>query len=96
MIFKKNILYFAYFLILFFFLFEIIFGEKNIFTLKNNLSSINNKNEIIHNKNDKVLILQSYLENFKNSDEFRSLVVKDKLFLKSPDEKVWRYELNSE
>ena len=96
MFFKKNILFFFYFLLFFFFLFEILFGEKNVFTLKKNLSSINEHKDMISNKNNEIVILKSYLENFKTSSEFRKLVIKDKLFLKNPDEKVFRFDINPE
>ena len=96
MLFKKNILFFTYFLLFFFFLFEILFGEKNVFILKKNLFSIHEHKNIISNKKKEIVTLESYLENFKTSSEFRKLVIKDKLFLKNPDEKVFRFEIKSE
>ena len=91
---KKNILFFSYFGLFFFLLFEILSSEKSVFRYFNYLRAINVNLEEINEKSEELKILKSYLKNFENIPEFRELVIKDKLFYKKKDEKVVLYDFN--
>jgi len=93
---NKNILFFSYFLIFFFLLFEILFSKKNIFVFIENLNTIKKNNLLITTKENEFNSLNNFLINFKVSKKFREIVIKDKLFYKNKDEKVLRYKIISE
>ena len=93
---NKNILFFSYFLIFFFLLFEILFSKKNIFVFVENLNTIKKNNLLITTKENEFNSLNNFLINFKVSKKFREIVIKDKLFYKNKDEKVLRYKIISE
>ena len=44
------------------------------------------------NKKKELEILENFLNNFKNSDDFKKIVIKDKLFHKEKDEKIFLYD----
>ena len=46
----------------------------------------------LKNKKKEYETLNNFLNNFENSDEFKKIVIKDKLFYKEKNEKVFRYE----
>ena len=77
---------------MFFLLFEILFSEKNIFTFINNFDLINKYETNLKNKEKEFKTLNNFLYNFENSDEFKKIVIKDKLFYKEKNEKVFRYD----
>ena len=89
---KSKIIFFIYYSILFFLLFEILFSEKNIFTFFNNFDLINKYEINLKNKKKELEKLNNFLNNFENSDEFKKIVIKDKLFYKEKNEKVFRYD----
>ena len=93
---NKNILFFSYFLIFFFLLFEILFSKKNIFVFVENLNTIKKNNLLITTKENEFNSLNNFLTDFKVSKKFREIVIKDKLFYKNKDEKVLRYKIISE
>ncbi len=93
---NKNILFFSYFLIFFFLLFEILFSKKNIFVLVENLNTIKKNDLLITTKENEFNSLNDFLIDFKVSKKFREIVIKDKLFYKNKDEKVLRYKIISE
>ena len=93
---NKNILFFSYFLIFFFLLFEILFSKKNIFVLVENLNTIKKNDLLITTKENEFNSLNNFLIDFKVSKKFREIVIKDKLFYKNKDEKVLRYKIISE
>ncbi len=93
---NKNILFFSYFLIFFFLLFEILFSKKNIFVFVENLNTIKKNNLLITTKENEFNSLNNFLIDFKVSKKFREIVIKDKLFYKNKDEKVLRYKIISE
>ena len=93
---NKNILFFSYFLIFFFLLFEILFIKKNIFVFVENLNTIRKNNLLVTTKENEFNSLNNFLIDFKVSKKFREIVIKDKLFYKNNDEKILRYKIISE
>ena len=89
---KSKLIFFIYYSIFFFLLFEILFSEKNIFTFFNNFDLINKQEINLKNKKKELQRLKSFLNNFENLDEFKKIVIKDKLFYKEKNEKVFRYD----
>ena len=89
---KSKFTFFIYYSIFFFLLFEILFSEKNIFTFFNNFDLINKHEINLENKKKELQRLKSFLNNFENLDEFKKIVIKDKLFYKEKNEKVFRYD----
>ena len=89
---KSKFISFIYFSISFFLLFEILFSEKNIFKFFHNYDLINEYQITLTNKKKELEILENFLNNFKNSDDFKKIVIKDKLFHKEKDEKIFLYD----
>ena len=77
---------------MFFLLFEILFSEKNIFTFFNNFDLIYKYEINLKNKKKEFETLNNFLNNFESSNEFKKIVVKDKLFYKDKNEKVFLYD----
>ena len=91
-VFKSKFIFFIYYSIFFFLLFEILFSEKNIFTFFNNFDLIYKHEINLKNKKKEFETLNNFLNNFESSNEFKKIVVKDKLFYKDKNEKVYLYD----
>ena len=89
---KSKFIFFIYYSIFFFLLFEILFSEINIFTFFNNFDLIYKYEINLKNKKKEFEILNNFLNNFEGSDEFKKIVIKDKLFYKDKNEKVYLYD----
>ena len=89
---KSKFIYLIYYSIFFFLLFEILFSEKNIFTFFNNFDLIYEYENNLKNKKKEFETLNNFLNNFEGSDEFKKIVIKDKLFYKDKNEKVYLYD----
>ena len=89
---KSKFIFFIYYSIFFFLLFEILFSEKNIFTFFNNFDLIYEYENNLKNKKKEFETLNNFLNNFESSDEFKKIVIKDKLFYKDKNEKVFLYD----
>ena len=89
---KSKFIFFIYYSIFFFLLFEILFSEKNIFTFINNFDLINKHEINLKNKKKELETLNNFLNNFESSDEFKKIVIKDKLFYKDKNEKIFLYD----
>ena len=89
---KSKFIFFIYFSIFFFLLFEILFSEKNIFKFFYNFDLINEYQIILIKKKKEFKVLENFLDNFKNSDDFKKIVIKDKLFYKEQGEKIFLYD----
>ena len=89
---KSKFIFFIYYSIFFFLLFEILFSEKNIFTFFNNFDLINKYEINLKNKKKEFETLNNFLNNFEGSEEFKKIVIKDKLFYKDKNEKVYLYD----
>ena len=71
-----------------------IFSEKNISLFLSNNKTLSQKSVDLRNKEEKKESLELFLNNFKNSSEFRKLIIKEKLFYKDEKEKVFLYKTN--
>ena len=71
-----------------------IFSEKNISLFLSNNKTLSQKSVDLKNKEEKKESLELFLNNFKNSKEFRKLIIKEKLFYKDEKEKVFLYKTN--
>ena len=71
-----------------------IFSEKNISLFLSNNKTLSQKSVDLRNKEEKKESLELFLNNFKNSTEFRKLIIKEKLFYKDEKEKVFLYKIN--
>ena len=89
---KSKFIFFIYYSIFFFLLFEILFSEKNIFTFFNNFDLIYKHEINLKNKKIEFETLNNFLNNFESSNEFKKIVVKDKLFYKDKNEKIYLYD----
>ena len=89
---KSKFIFFIYYSIFLFLLFEILFSEKNIFTFFNNFDLIYEYENNLKNKKKEFETLNNFLNNFDSSDEFQKIVIKDKLFYKDKNEKVFLYD----
>ena len=89
---KSRFIFFIYFSIFFFMLFEILFSEKNIFKFLKYFYQINKYEITLNNKKIEFETLNNFLDNFKSLDEQKKNVIKDKLFYKDKDEKVFLYD----
>lgn len=89
---KTKILFFIYFSLFFFLIFELLFSEKNIFKLFDNFEIIIGKEIELEEKKKEYSILESFLNDFENSEEYKKIIIKDKLFYKHKDEKILIYE----
>ena len=89
---KSKFIFFIYFSILFFLLFEILFSEKNIFKFFHNFGLINEYQITLNKKKNESEILENFLNKFNSSDEFKKIVIKEKLFYKEKNEKVFLYD----
>ena len=73
-------------------MFEILFSEKNVFKFFYNFDLISEYQTTLTNKKKELEILENFLDNFKSSDDFKKIVIKDKLFYKEKNEKIFRYD----
>ncbi len=89
---KTKLLFFIYFSLFFFLIFELLFSEKNIFKLFDNFEIIIGKEIELEEKKKEYSILESFLNDFENSEEYKKIIIKDKLFYKHKDEKILIYE----
>ena len=71
-----------------------IFSKKNISLFLSNNKTLSQKSVDLKNKEEKKESLELFLNNFKNSTEFRKLIIKEKLFYKDEKEKVFLYKIN--
>lgn len=91
-VFKSKFIFFIYFSISSFLLFEILFSKKNIFKFFHNFDLINECQITLINKKKEFETLENFLDNFKSSNDFKKIVIKDKLFYKEKDEKIFLYD----
>ena len=89
---KSKFIFLIYYSIFLFLLFEILFSEKNIFTFFNNFDLIYEYEINLKNKKKEFETLNNFLNNFEGSDEFKKIVIKDKLFYKDKNEKVYLFD----
>ena len=94
----KNFLKIKYILIFgtfFFSIYSIFFTKQNIFTFFANKTIISNLEKEIIDKEQNQKKLEKGYNKFKNIDEYRKIVIKNKLFLKEENERIILYESNN-
>ena len=72
-----------------------LLSEKNIFILLQNKNELQVKEDLFKKKLTEKESLEDKIDKFKNSEEFKELIVKEKLFLKKKDDKLIFYELDN-
>ena len=87
-----NFIYLFFLLIPIFFLF---FNNNNIFTVIQNFKILKNKSDDLTKKNNEIKALTKNLDDLKNRQEYREIIVKDKLFLRENTENIILYKLKS-
>ena len=95
MISKQKIYNFIYLLLVIFGIFYLIFTEKNIVHLLKNENQINDKKKLLAEKEKIKIELERQISSFSNSEIFKELILKEKLFLKNKNDKLLLYELDN-
>ena len=72
-----------------------LLSEKNIINLLQNKNELQVKEDLLKKKLTEKESLENKIDKFKNSEEFKELIVKEKLFLKKKDDKLIFYELDN-
>ena len=90
---KKRFLLPIYLIIMCYLFIEIIFSEKSIFKFVNNSDLIKKKTDSLNKKQLIEEELSDFMKKFKNNQESRKLIIKEKLFYKEKDEKIIRYKI---
>ena len=90
---KKRFLLPIYLIIMCYLFIEIIFSEKSIFKFVNNSDLIKKKTDSLNKKQLIEEELSDFMKKFKNNQESRKLIIKEKLFYKEKDEKILRYKI---
>ncbi len=88
---RNRILYFTYYLIIFFLVFEILFAKKNAFTVFENFENITNEKQLLSSKIKELDDYNRFIKNFESIEEFQRIIIKDKLFYKEDNEIILRY-----
>lgn len=70
-------------------------SEKNVIILLQNKNELQEKAALLKRKLTEKEFLEKKIDKFKNSEEFKELIIKEKLFLKQEDDKLIFYELDN-
>jgi hypothetical protein len=70
-------------------------SEKNAIILLQNKNELQEKAVLLKRKLTEKEFLEKKIDKFKNSEEFKELIIKEKLFLKQEDDKLIFYELDN-
>ena len=70
-------------------------SEKNVIILFQNKNQLQEKAAFLNKKLTEKEFLENKIDKFKNSEEFKELIIKEKLFLKQEDDKLIFYELDN-
>ena len=70
-------------------------SEKNVIILLQNENQLQEKAALLNKKLTEKEYLENKIDKFKNSEEFKELIIKEKLFLKQEDDKLIFYELDN-
>ena len=70
-------------------------SEKNVIILLQNKNQLQEKAALLNKKLTEKEYLENKIDKFKNSEEFKELIIKEKLFLKQEDDKLIFYELDN-
>ena len=72
-----------------------LISEKNVIVLLQNKNELLEKETLLNNKLAEKFLLENKINKFKNSEEFKELIIKEKLFLKKKGDKLIFYELDN-
>ena len=72
-----------------------LLSEKNIIVLLQNKNELQVKEDLLKKKIIEKESLKNKIDKFKNNEEFKELIIKEKLFLKKKDDKLIFYELDN-
>ena len=75
-------------------IFYIFFSEKNLFVLFKNEQKILSNKILLNEKKELKKELKKKINSFSNSEIYKELILKEKLFLKNENDKVILYELD--
>jgi len=70
-------------------------SEKNVIILLQNENQLQEKAALLNKKLTEKEFLENKIDKFKNSEEFKELIIKEKLFLKQEDDKLIFYGLDN-
>ena len=73
----------------------LLLSEKNVIILLQNKNELKEKVVLLNKKLSEKEILKKKIDRFKNSEEFKELIIKEKLFFKQEDDKLIFYELDN-
>jgi hypothetical protein len=76
-------------------IFFLFFFNNNIFSAIQNFKILKNKSDNLKKKNYEIKVLTKNLDDLKNRQEYREIIVKDKLFLRDNNEDIILYKLKS-
>ena len=91
---KSKISKFSYYFVIILAIFFIFFSEKNIFIFFNNEKKINSYKILLEDKNKIKYKLEKKIRSFANSEVYKELILKEKLFLKDENDKLIFYKLD--
>jgi hypothetical protein len=92
---QKKLFNFTYLFFLLIPIFFLFFFNNNIFSAIQNFKILKNKSDNLKKKNYEIKVLTKNLDDLKNRQEYREIIVKDKLFLRDNDENIILYKLKS-
>ena len=92
---KLKIYNFTYFLIIILGIFYLFIGEKNLFVLFKNENRINDNKILLSEKKEIKNELEKQIDSFTNSEVYKELILKEKLFLKNENDKLIFYKLDN-
>ena len=93
MISKKRIFLLAYLITICYLMIEIILSEKSIFNYISNSELIKHQSDKLNMKLAEQNEINIFLKKFKNDEEVRKLIIKEKLFYKEKGEKIIQYKI---
>ena len=93
MISKKRIFLLAYLITICYLMIEIILSEKSIFNYISNSELIKQQSDKLNMKLAEQNEINIFLKKFKNDEEVRKLIIKEKLFYKEKGEKIIQYKI---
>ena len=92
---KLKIYNFTFFLIIILGIFYLFIGEKNLFVLFKNENRINDNKILLSEKKEIKNELEKQIDSFTNSEVYKELILKEKLFLKNENDKLIFYKLDN-
>ena len=72
-----------------------LISERNVIVLLQNKNELLEKKTLLNKKLAEKFLLENKINKFKNSEEFKELIIKEKLFLKKKGDKLIFYELDN-